>query len=163
MSEPETFEEALDQKLAECRRVMIAKATDIVDAWLVLEGIRARAVSVWADRDRITPCLEPRSKAPALEIWKRLPRTNCGECGESTCLAFSVRVWMGEIGLQGCRPVFEGPLGYLREDLIATAAGRDGTGRARARSGRGGSGATSQASRRGLPRRRCRESRRSMV
>ena len=35
-------------------------------------------------------------KPPALEILKRLPGTNCGRCGEMTCMAFALRVWAAE-------------------------------------------------------------------
>ncbi|MCX5893215.1 MAG: Fe-S cluster protein, partial [Deltaproteobacteria bacterium] len=27
-----------------------------------------------------------------MEVLKRLPRTNCGDCGQATCLAFATRV-----------------------------------------------------------------------
>ncbi|MHC1597228.1 MAG: (Fe-S)-binding protein, partial [Methermicoccaceae archaeon] len=27
-----------------------------------------------------------------LEVYKYLPQTNCGECGETTCMAFAARL-----------------------------------------------------------------------
>jgi ArsR family metal-binding transcriptional regulator len=75
------------------RRITVAKADEIVDAWRTLEMIRRRVNGVWERRAQITPSDEMREKPPALEIFKRLPRTNCGACGEATCLAFAVRVW----------------------------------------------------------------------
>jgi len=64
----------------------------------------------------------------ALEIYKRLPRMNCGACGERTCLAFAVRVRAGERNIRECAPVFEGEYGHLREALreIVQAASVDG-------------------------------------
>ena len=38
----------------------------------------------------------------AMEIFQFLPRTNCRECGESTCLAFAGAVFTGRIGLSNC-------------------------------------------------------------
>ncbi len=41
----------------------------------------------------------------AMEVFQFLPRTNCKECGESTCLAFAGAVFTGRIGLSNCRYV----------------------------------------------------------
>ena len=65
-------------------RVAIAKADDIVDAWASLERLRCLVNDVWARRDEIEPSFETRRRPPALEIYKRLPGTNCRECGEAT-------------------------------------------------------------------------------
>ena len=95
-------------------RITIAKADEITDAWLTLESIRRQVEQVWKDRDHIEPSFEIRRKPPALEIFKRLPRTNCRRCGELTCLAFAVRVWTGEASVRLCLPVFENDGGFLR-------------------------------------------------
>ncbi|RUM87543.1 MAG: Fe-S cluster protein [Thermodesulfatator sp.] len=44
-----------------------------------------------------------------LEIVKRLPRTNCGECGEPSCLAFAVALAAGKVSPEACP--------YLSPDL----------------------------------------------
>jgi ArsR family metal-binding transcriptional regulator len=105
------------------RRIAVAKADDIVDAWLVLEGIRKKAGEAWAGRDHIEPCYETRRKPPALEIFRRLPGTNCGLCGETTCMAFAVRLWSGEAPLRLCKPAFEAGSERLRDALIEICAG----------------------------------------
>ena len=38
----------------------------------------------------------------ALQLFKYLPRTNCGECGYSTCLAFATQVVVEGADLAGC-------------------------------------------------------------
>ena len=38
----------------------------------------------------------------AMEIFQFLPKTNCRECGESTCLAFAGAVFTGKAGLSSC-------------------------------------------------------------
>lgn len=40
----------------------------------------------------------------ALEIYKLLPRTNCKECGFSTCLAFAMQMAAGKAGIDKCPP-----------------------------------------------------------
>lgn len=112
------------------RRITIAKADEIVDAWLTLERIRLLSVKTWCERGRITPSFETRKRPPALEIFKRLPGTNCGRCGEPTCLAFALHVWTGEASARCCLPIFEkeGRFSYLQEALIEICAGMGITG-----------------------------------
>jgi len=38
----------------------------------------------------------------AMEVFQFLPKTNCKECGESTCLAFAGAVFTGKAGLAFC-------------------------------------------------------------
>jgi ArsR family metal-binding transcriptional regulator len=106
-------------------RITIAKADEIVDAWRTLEDIRQLAAQTWSDRNAIEPSFEIRRKPPAIEIFKRLPRTNCGRCSEPACLAFAVRVWTGESFVRLCLPVFAEGGGHprLREPLLDICGG----------------------------------------
>ena len=105
------------------QRIAVAKADDIVDGWRTLEMIRCRVNDAWARRAEIEPCYEMREKPPALEIFKRLPKTNCGACGELTCLAFAVRVYNGEVSVTKCLPVFQGEFGHLKDALVEICMG----------------------------------------
>jgi ArsR family metal-binding transcriptional regulator len=105
------------------RRIVVAKADDLVDAWRVLEAIRRRANETWAGRAEIEPCYETRERPPALEIYKRLPKTNCGACGQKTCLAFAVGVYMRQVSVTRCTPVFRGAFSHLKDALIEICAG----------------------------------------
>jgi len=104
-------------------RVGIAKADDIVDAWASLERLRCLANDVWARRDEITPSFELRRRPRALEVYKRLPGTNCKACGEPTCTAFAWAVWRGDAEPQMCLPVFEGGRGDLKDALLSVCSG----------------------------------------
>ena len=105
------------------RRITVAKADEIVDAWRVLEMIRARANETWARRGDVEPSYEMRKKPPVLEILKRLPMTNCKQCGELTCMAFACQVHAGAVSVSGCRLVFGGKHGHLREPLLEICRG----------------------------------------
>src|SRR3990172_4902434 len=37
-----------------------------------------------------------------MTIYKQLPKTNCGECGLPTCLAFALKVKKAQADLSGC-------------------------------------------------------------
>jgi ArsR family metal-binding transcriptional regulator len=104
-------------------RIGIAKADDIVDAWASLERVRCLVNDVWARRAEITPSTETRRRPPALEIYKRLPGTNCKQCGEATCMAFAWAVWRGDAEPRDCPPVFEGERADLKNALLAICAG----------------------------------------
>ena len=104
-------------------RIGIAKANDIVDAWASLERVRCLANDAWARRAEIIPSRETRRRPPALEIYKRLPGTNCGLCGEAGCTAFAWAVWRGDAQPGRCAPVFTGDRGELRDALLAICAG----------------------------------------
>jgi ArsR family metal-binding transcriptional regulator len=104
-------------------RVAVAKADDIVDAWASLERVRCLLNDVWGRRATITPSAETRRRPPALEIYKRLPGTNCRECGEATCNAFAWAVWRGDVQPHHCAPVFRGDRGDLKDALLAICAG----------------------------------------
>ncbi|HEX3001814.1 MAG TPA: acetyl-CoA decarbonylase/synthase complex subunit gamma [Methanoregula sp.] len=57
-----------------------------------------------------------------IDVYKLLPRTNCGECGEANCMAYATRLVNGELLLSDCPPIhtdeFSGPCGKL-EILLA--------------------------------------------
>lgn len=105
------------------KRITIAKADEIVDAWLTLEQIRRVVEDTWANREQLEPCYETRKKPPILEIYKRLPGTNCGLCDEKTCMAFAAQLWAGQVSLRRCTPIFEPTGEPYRQALMEIAAG----------------------------------------
>ena len=54
----------------------------------------------------------------AIDIYKLLPKTNCRECGQSTCLAFAMQIAAGKATIDLCPPASE----EAREKLSAAAA-----------------------------------------
>jgi ArsR family metal-binding transcriptional regulator len=104
-------------------RIAMAKVDDMVDIWRTLDSLRVFSNECWQNRNSIKPSFELRKKPAALEIFLRLPRTNCGICGEKTCLAFALRLWSGQISLFNCKQVFDGAYVHLREPLFEICAG----------------------------------------
>ncbi len=45
-------------------------------------------------------------KANVIEILKRLPKTNCKECGEPTCMAFATKLLKKDLTLKDCAPLY---------------------------------------------------------
>jgi ArsR family metal-binding transcriptional regulator len=104
-------------------RIAVAKADDIVDAWATLEHVRGLVGDAWERRAHIRPSFELRQRPSALEIYKRLPQTNCKACGQATCMAFAWAVWRGEAEPRQCAPVFDGERGDLKEALQTICSG----------------------------------------
>ena len=125
----ETFSFMEDYRLVTAypHRIAVAKADDIVDAWRILESLRCAVNDAWTRRADIEPSYQMRRRPSALEIYSRLPGTNCGECGLTTCLAFAMRVHGGHLSVGLCRPVFEGAFGRLRDALVEVCAGVGGS------------------------------------
>ena len=53
-----------------------------------------------------------------LEIFKLLPKTNCRECGQPTCMVFASLVAQGAKGPEDCPELAEQPA----EDLLSYMA-----------------------------------------
>jgi len=104
------------------QRLTVAKADELVDAWRTLEGTRCLVNDAWRRRGSIVPCWELRRKPPALEVYRRLPGTNCRACGERTCMAFALRLWNGAVDPSLCAPVFSGEHGHLKGPLLQICA-----------------------------------------
>ena len=50
-----------------------------------------------------------------IEIFKLLPKTNCGKCGVPTCLAFAMQLAAGKAELAACPTVSEETKAKLSE------------------------------------------------
>jgi len=58
-----------------------------------------------------------------LEIYKKLPQTNCGECGVPTCLAFAMKLAAGQAELAKCPHVSEEAKAELAESSAPAIRG----------------------------------------
>jgi ArsR family metal-binding transcriptional regulator len=86
-------------------KITIAKADDIIDAWHILDEVKALINDTYKNKDGIKPSYEEKVKITALQIYGWLPKSNCKACGESTCLAFACRLLLGEQKLSKCAPL----------------------------------------------------------
>ncbi len=86
-------------------KITIAKADDIIDAWVILDEVKRLVNNTYSNRNTIKPNYEEKVKVTALQIYGWLPKTNCRACGEATCLAFACRLLQGEQKLSKCVPL----------------------------------------------------------
>ncbi len=71
------------------RRVMITQVAGVEEGLELLAVVRDLLNRIWERRDEIQPKTAGRQVPRPLDIYELLPRSNCGECGEATCMAFA--------------------------------------------------------------------------
>jgi ArsR family metal-binding transcriptional regulator len=90
----------------EPRRVSITQVADSSEAVSLLGALADAINATWAHRHELTAVHAPRRSPRPLDLWGSLPRHNCGECGEPTCLAFAVALIQGTRQAEECPPLF---------------------------------------------------------
>jgi len=71
----------------------------------------------WARRAELTPDTTVRQRRQPLELYRLLPRTNCGACGETTCFNFALQLAAGRAELPACAPLQEAGREAARQEL----------------------------------------------
>ena len=78
---------------------------------------------VYEKMDEIEPLYEQRVRLQAIDLYKWLPGTNCGECGHPTCLAFAVAILQAKARLSSCTPLKENEEEYKEVEEILVNVG----------------------------------------
>lgn len=86
-------------------RIAVNALKDAEEADRILAWLQREVNTVWEQRDAITPRHETLPRPGVLDILKRLPRTNCRECGAPTCMVFATRVAEGAKAAADCPPL----------------------------------------------------------
>jgi len=89
------------------REIALNALRDEEEAEKILQWLQREINDAWEKRDEIKPKYEGLPKPKLLEILKLLPKTNCRECGEATCMVFAARVAEGAKGPEQCPPLSE--------------------------------------------------------
>lgn len=87
------------------REIAINALRDEAEADKILEWLKREINRAWEKRAEIAPSTEGAPKPQVFEILKLLPRTNCRECGEPTCMVFAARAAEGVKGAADCPPI----------------------------------------------------------
>jgi ArsR family metal-binding transcriptional regulator len=96
-------------------KIAMSKALNPTDAWQVVDWVKDTINETYENRDEIQPNYERHVGVTALEIFEWLPRLNCGNCGEPTCLAFAVKFLLDERKIAECKPLFTAEYSKLRK------------------------------------------------
>jgi ArsR family metal-binding transcriptional regulator len=105
--EPRSVSFRLGEKLVVIhpRKICIKAPGDKSDGEKIIEWLKEKINDTWERREKIQPRFESATKPKMLEILKLLPKTNCGECGQPTCMVFASNVSEGSRGSDDCPPL----------------------------------------------------------
>ncbi len=84
------------------RQIAVNALRDEEEADKILDWLKREINQAWENRTEIAPITEGTPKPQVFEILKLLPRTNCRECGEPTCMVFAVRASEGVRSASDC-------------------------------------------------------------
>lgn len=70
-------------------KIAVNALRDKAEAHHILEWLKKEINEAWENRAAITPKFDGIGKPHILEIYKLLPKTNCRECGQLTCMVFA--------------------------------------------------------------------------
>ena len=77
------------------RQIAVNALKNEDEAHKILEWLKNEINSAWEDRDNIEPSCKGAPKPNIIEILRLLPQTNCGKCGDPTCMVFATRLAEG--------------------------------------------------------------------
>jgi ArsR family metal-binding transcriptional regulator len=84
----------------------------------IIEQLVKLVNDTWEKRGEIEPDTSTRENLQPLELYRLLPKTNCKECGDSSCFSFALKLAAGQVELQACKPLYrEGEYNEQRSQL----------------------------------------------
>jgi len=84
------------------RKIAVNALKDEDEARKIVEWLKREINDSWENRDRIPHSTKGAPRPKIIEILKRLPKTNCRDCGEPTCMVFATRLAEGVRGTDDC-------------------------------------------------------------
>jgi len=87
--------------------IATSNVEDRVAAETELRSLVALVNRTWERRAEITPDTTIHKRPSPMMIFKLLPNTNCGQCGEPTCFAFALKLAAAQKMLAECSPLRE--------------------------------------------------------
>ena len=84
------------------QEIAINIVKDKAEADKILEWLKQEINDTWKRRNQIKPSFSVAQKPGILNILKLLPKTNCKECGQPTCMVFALLVTEGKKDPEDC-------------------------------------------------------------
>lgn len=88
-------------------KIAVNALKDEEEARKIVQWMKNEINDAWEKKDQIEPCTTGMPRPGIIDILKLLPKTNCRECGEPTCMVFATKVAEGAKGAQDCLQIQE--------------------------------------------------------
>jgi ArsR family metal-binding transcriptional regulator len=82
--------------------IQVGMVAYLAEAPLIVDEAVAMVNRVWSEHESITPSFRERKLPTVYDIFRRLPGTNCRECGYATCLACAADIRNGVVPPERC-------------------------------------------------------------
>ncbi|MCW3141962.1 MAG: hypothetical protein N2V72_07325 [Methanophagales archaeon] len=100
--------------------IAMTQIRDSDEAVKILNEIKEKINDTWARRAEIDLSkLKERIQLGPFDLYAYLPKTNCGECGEKTCMAFAIKVLNEGKKLSDCTVLAEDKYRGARDTLVS--------------------------------------------
>jgi len=86
-------------------KVSMRMIKDEGEAREVLEELRS--IINGAIKKGVAPAPKEKVRVELMEVYKYLPQTNCGKCGEQGCYSFAIKLMAGQVTLEMCTSLKE--------------------------------------------------------
>ena len=77
------------------KKIAINALKDENEAKKMVEWLKTEINEAWDRKESIIPSTKSAPRPQIIEILRLLPKTNCRECGEPTCMVFAMKVAEG--------------------------------------------------------------------
>ncbi len=86
--------------------INITRFANMTELYEILDWIKDLINDTYERRSEIEPNHKARKIVPVLNIYKLLPKKNCKECGEQSCMAFAAKLNKLDAEVDDC-PLFQ--------------------------------------------------------
>jgi len=101
------------------RKIAVNALKDAAEAKNILDWLKKEINEAWDNRASIVPKFDGKAKPHVLTIYRLLPRLNCKDCGQPTCMAFAALAAEGAKGARDCGRLNEAGQARLQDYLGA--------------------------------------------
>ena len=96
-------------------KIAVNALKDEIEARKIVEWMKNEINNAWENKEQIEPSTTGMPKPGIIDILKLLPKTNCRECGEPTCMVFATKIAEGAKSAENCPQIQEKNANKLAE------------------------------------------------
>lgn len=87
------------------RKISVNALMNSEEADKIVSWLQREINETWENRTTIEPSTKSAEQPQFLEVFKLLPKTNCKQCGDPTCMVFATKVIEGVRNQNDCPPL----------------------------------------------------------
>jgi ArsR family metal-binding transcriptional regulator len=101
-------------------QIIITQVGNADEGLKLFEALKDAINATWEHRAELKPVTSIQKAPRLLDVWELLPRSNCGECGEATCMAFAANLLLGNHLPDECPIIHANPAFADRRSALLT-------------------------------------------